>query len=308
MRKFLVGLAALAIVGVACGSNNAGSSPSSAASSPSAALTAADCAKNVTLTTPGTLTIGTDNPAYGPYFAGGSAKGSMWKVNDPNNDKGFEDTVAYAVADKLGFSPSQVTWVVAPFVQTYAPGAKKWDFAIEQISYSAKRAQAVDLTDGYYDVNQALVAVKGTPITNATSTADLKGYKLAAPLGTTSYDYIQNQIQPTQPAAVYQKLSDTVAALNAGQVDGIVVDLPTALYLADPYVQEVKNSTVVGQFPNPPGETPEHFSMALAKGSSLTTCVNQAIDELKQDGTLAALTTEWLSEKTNVGSVPMFSS
>lgn len=313
MRKFLVGLIAMTFIAVACGSDdntNAGSTGSTgstgATSSPTVAQTAADCAQSATLTVPGSLTVGTDNPAYPPYFQGGTTNGSEWKLNDPNTGKGFESAVAYAVADKLGFSASQVTWIVAPFNTTYAPGKKSWDLAIEQISYSAKRAQAVDLSDSYYDVNQALVAVKGTPITGATSIADLTSYTIAAPIGTTSYAYVTDVIGAT-PAA-YQTLALSVAALNAGQVDGLLVDLPSALYMADPFVQQVKNSVVVGQFAPDAGGTTDHVSVALQKDSTLTSCINQAIAELKSDGTLQAITTEWLSQKTNVGTVPVFSS
>jgi polar amino acid transport system substrate-binding protein len=308
MRKFLIGLMGLTMIAVACGSNdntNAGSTGATGStSSPTSAQTAADCAQSATLVTSGTLTVGTDNPAYPPYFEGGTKNGSQWKLNDPNTGKGFESAVAYAAADKLGFSASQVNWVVAPFVTTYAPGTKSWDFAIEQISYSAKRAQAVDLSDSYYDVNQALVAVKGTPITAATSIADLQSYTIAAPIGTTSYTYVTDVIG-AKPAA-YQTLALSVAALNAGQVDGLLVDLPTALYMADPFVQQVKNSVVVGQFEPQTGGTTDHVSMALQKDSSLTACVNQAIAELKSSGELQAMTTEWLSKKTNVGTVPVF--
>lgn len=311
MRKFLIGLVALAVIGVACGSNDNTSSGSTGAtgstgttSSPTVAQTAADCAKGVTLIAPGRLTVGTDNPAYPPYFQGGTTNGSQWKLNDPNTGKGFESAVAYAVADKLGFSASQVDWVVAPFVTTYAPGKKSWDFAIEQISYSAKRAQAVDLSDSYYDVNQALVAVKGTPITGAASVSDLTSYTIAAPIGTTSYTYVTDVIG-AKPAA-YQTLALAVAALNAGQVDGLLVDLPSALYMADPFVQQVKNSIVVGQFAPQTGGTTDHVSMGLLKDSPLTACVNQAIAELKSSGQLQSITTEWLSKKTNVGTVPVF--
>src|SRR5207248_7249293 len=130
------------------------------------------------LVKPGQLTVGTDNPAYPPWFSGGTKKGSPWKVDDPTNGKGLESAVAYEVAKRLGFTRDQVEWVVAPFAQTYAPGPKNYDFAIEQISYTAKRAQAVDFSDSYYDVNQALVAVKGTPVTKATSIAGLKDFRL----------------------------------------------------------------------------------------------------------------------------------
>ncbi len=307
MRKSLLAAAALALVLAACANENPAVQPTatggtSVAPSPS---TAAECAQaaGVPYTTAGQLTIGTDNPAFPPYFAGGeTAAHPDWKFNDPYTGRGFEDAVAYEVASRLGLSADQVQWVVAPFGQTYKPGPKDYDFAIEQISYSDKRAEAVDFSESYYDVNQALVAVKGTPITNATSIADLKPYTLAAQIGTTNYDFIQNVIQPDTEAGVYNSTSDAVAALNAGQVDGIVVDLPTALYLADPFVQEVKNGVVVGQFENLSGE---HFGMTFEKGNPLVACVNQAIEEMRADGTLADITQTWLSEKTNVGEVPI---
>ncbi len=311
MRRFLVAVSLLAVIAAACASNEnptVGGGSSTPTGSTGAPATAADCASQNqgALVSSGTLTVGTDNPAYPPYFQGGGTKGTEWKINNPATGKGFESAIAYEVAKRMGFTPDQVTWTVVPFVQSYAPGEKHFDFDINQISYKPARAQAVDFSESYYDVNQALVAVKGTPITQATSISDLAQYTLAAPLGTTSYDYITNVIHAK--AGAYQKLSDTVAALNAGQVDGIVVDLPTALYIADPYVQEVKNSTVVGQFPNPPGSQPEYFGMVLAKGSPLTQCVNLALEAMKSDGTLAAITQKWLSEKTNVGTVPVFSS
>ncbi len=314
MRRILAGFFTLGLLLAACGkatttttAAQSPSGPSGVTTSESATpATAADCAKSATFVKPGVLTAGTDNPAYPPWFSGGTTKGSMWKVDDPNDGKGLESAVAYEMAKRMGFSKDQVNWVVAPFNQTYAPGPKNYDFAIEQISYTAKRAQAVDFSDSYYDVNQALVAIKGTPITKATSISDLKDFTLAAPIGTTAYTYITDVIKPNKEPGAYNSLSDTVAALNAHQVDGMVVDLPTALYIADPYVQEVKNSVVVGQFPNPAGGTTDHVAMAFQKGSNLVPCVNLALASMKADGTLAKLQDEWLSQKTNVGTVPVF--
>jgi polar amino acid transport system substrate-binding protein len=312
MRRFVIAVAAFGLILAACAKDNpsvgagaTGTSGASGSSGSSGATGAASCSTGtLSLVNTGQLTIGTDNPAYPPYFAGGETKDNPdWKFNDPYTGKGFEDAVAYEVASRLGFDTSQVQWVVAPFNQTYKPGPTNYDFAIEQISYSAKRAQAVDFSESYYDVNQAVVGVKGSPITQATSIADLKAFSLAAPIGTTSYDFIVNTIQPNSEAGAYNSLSDSVAALNAGQVDGIVVDLPTALYLADPFVQEVKNGVVVGQFAT--AATGEYFGMTFAKGSSLVACVNQALDAMKSDGTLAQITTTWLSQKTNVGEVPV---
>jgi polar amino acid transport system substrate-binding protein len=268
--------------------------------------TAADCASanQNALASAGVLTVGTDNPAYPPWFSGGETDAhSEWKFDDPYTGKGYEAATAYAVAEAMGFTKDQVEWVVAPFAQTYKPGDKDYDFAIEQISYSAKREEAVDFSESYYDVQQALVAVKGSPIAGGTSIADLAGYTIAAPIGTTSYDLIVNQI-PDATAGSYTTLSDTVAALNAGQVDAIVVDAPTAYYLADPFVQEVKNGVVVGLFPAA-GEQ-EYFGLTFETGNPLVQCANLALEELKADATLDAIHQRWLVEKTNVGEVPEF--
>jgi polar amino acid transport system substrate-binding protein len=302
MRTTLAGLAVLASFAAACSSS---STTTSAAATGSVAQTAQECASAATLVTDGTLTVGTDSPAYPPYFQGGTAKGSQWDINDPNTGKGFESAVAYEIAKRMGFTSDQVTWVVVPFDQSYAPGPKKFDLDINQISYSPKRAQAVDFSDSYYDVNQAIVVVKGTPIASATGVADLAQYKLAAPLGTTSADLIESYIGGT--AGTYQTLRDAVAAVNAGQADGVVVDYPTALYMADPYVQQVKNSTVLAQFPNDAVEGGEHFGTVQPKASTLTPCIDLALQEMRSDGTLQAITQEWLSKKTNVGEVPVWS-
>jgi polar amino acid transport system substrate-binding protein len=333
MRRVLVILAAFGVLAAACGGSNGAqnttaptttgttSSSTSAPSGPPAttappstsgptSVSANTCTPDqLNLVKSGQLTVGTDNPAYPPWFSGGSPKGSMWKVDDPNDGKGLESAVAFEVAKRLGFSSDQVEWVVAPFNQTYAPGSKNYDFAIEQISYTKKRAEAVDFSDSYYDVNQALVAIKGSPVASATSIADLKDFNLAAPIGTTAYTFITDVIKPNTEPGVYNTLSDTVAALNAHQIDAMVVDLPTAVYVADPFVQEVKNSVVVGQFANPAGGgTTDHVAMAFVKGNPLVTCVNQALASMKSDGTLAALQKEWLSQKTNVGVIPVFKS
>lgn len=305
MRKIVLCLMAVALVSAACSKKADTGGSGTTSTSPSVAQTAQECAQNATLLTAGTLTVGTSEPAYPPFFQGGS-NDAAWTLNDPNNGKGLESAVAYEVAKRMGFTRDQVKWVQVKFAESYAVGQKPFDMNIQQVSYKPNRAKAVDFSDSYYDFTQALVAVKGTPITNATSIADLKQYTLAAPLGTTSYDTITDVIQPTKEPGVYQSLSDTVAALNAGQVDGIIVDYPTAVYIADPYVQEVKNSVVVGQFENPPGAEPEHYGITLPKGSALTACVNLALGEMTADGTLAAIQKEWLSDKTNVGKVPVF--
>jgi polar amino acid transport system substrate-binding protein len=300
MRKVVLVIAVLSVAASACAENT-----SSSAGASTTASTAADCVAGATFVNDGSLTVGTDNPAYPPYFQGGTSKDSDWKINDPSTGKGFESAVAYAIADRMGFTSDQVTWVVVPFAQSYAPGSKDFDFDINQISYSAKRAQTVDFSDSYYDVNQAVVVVKGTPIASATSVGDLAQYKLAAPLGTTSSDLISSYIGGSP--GTFQTLRDAVAAINAGQADGLVVDYPTALYMADPYVQQVHDSIVLAQFPNDAVEGGEYFGTVQPKGSSLTPCINLALQEMKDDGTLSDITDEWLSKKTNVGEVPVWS-
>jgi len=310
MRKVFAFLVVGSLLFAACAEDNPtiGASGSTATGGTGATTpaTAADCAAADAdaFKSPGTLTVGTDNPAFPPWFSGGETDAhSEWKFDDPYTGKGYEAATAYAVAEAMGFTKDQVAWVVAPFAQTYKPGDKDYDFAIEQISYSAKRDEAVDFSDSYYDVQQALVAAKGSPIASATSISDLAGTTIAAPIGTTSYDYIVANI-PDATAGSYTTLSDTVAALNAGQVDAIVVDAPTAFYLADPFVQEVKDGVVVGLFP-PAGEQ-EYFGLTFVTGSPLVQCADLALAEIKADGTLDAIHQEWLVEKTNVGQVPEF--
>lgn len=304
---FVAALAAACTSGGASPSATTSEAPSTAASTaPSAAPSATPdaCAKdNLKTFTAGKLTVGTDNPAYPPYFdppASGETATAPWELGDPTNGRGFESAVAYAVAGKLGFAKGDVVWTYVPFDSSYAPGPKSFDFDINQISYTAERAAAVDMSDGYYTVNQALVANSGTPITKVTTVSGLAAFKLGAQQGTTSYQYIVDSIKPTAEASVYDSNDAAIAALNAKQIDGIVVDLPTAFYIT---AAQMDNGVIVGQFPAPTGADAEHFSLVLQKGSSLTACVNAAIASLKSDGTLDAITKEWLSDKA---SAPVF--
>ena len=294
MKKLaLLPILALALVASGCG----GDDDDGEAGGTTTAATAADnCAKGqLNLVTPGTLTVGTDNPAFPPWFEGGTPEGSDWEINDPATGEGFESAVAYAVADKLGFADDEVTWVVVPFNNSFKPGPKNFDFDINQISVTDERDQAVDFSDSYYDVNQALVALNGTPIADAKSLADLKQYQLGAQIGTTSLGYINDTIQPEKDARVYDTSNDVIAAINAKQIDGLVVDLPTAFFLVG--AEEVKNGKVVGQFPSAGGQ--EHFGMLFQEGNTLRDCVNEALADLKADGTLEQIQTEWLSNKTS---------
>jgi polar amino acid transport system substrate-binding protein len=276
---------ALAVVAAGCGGSSNKSSGSGGTTS------ASSCEKgSLSLVNDGQLTVGTDNPAYPPWF-GGNEK-APWKVSDPRSGQGFESAVAFAVAGKLGFAKDEVKWIVVPFNTSYAPGPKKFDFDVNEISYTPARAKVVDFSDSYYNVNQAIVVRKGTKIASAKSIADLKPYKLGVQIGTTSYQYIKDTIKPSKQPAVYDTNDAAVAALKNGQTDALVVDLPTAFYVT---AAQVPNSQILGQFPTS-STAGEHFGMVLQKGSSLTSCINKALTELKADGTLMQIQDKWLSK------------
>jgi len=282
---------ALALVASACGTVE--SAPTQPAATGAGTVGLNPCGKDqLQLVNDGKLTIGTDNPAYPPWYGG--APEDPWKISNPASGKGFESAVAYAVAKQLGFTPDEVEWTVVPFNNSFKPGPKDFDVDINQISYTPNRAEAVDFSDSYYDVNQSVVALKDSSIANATSLADLKDATLGAPVGTTSYDYITQNIQPSKQPQVYDTLDAGVAALKAHQIDGLVVDLPTAFYIT---AVQVPNGEIVGQFPTVGSQ--EYFGMVLQKDSPLTQCVNQTLDALKSDGTLAQIQKTWLSDKVS---------
>ena len=317
MRSFhVLAIGLVAVVAAACTGTGAASPSASSAPAatvgPSVAPSVAEvpsatpdaCAPaNLALVAPGKLTIGTDNPAYPPYYAenAGGSKTAPWELGDPTNGQGFESAVAFAVAEKLGFTKDQVTWAYVPFANSFAPGPKTFDFDINQISFNAERAQAVDMSDGYYFVNQAVVALADSPIAAITTVSGLAPFRFGAQTGTTSYKTITDVIKPTTETSLYDSNDAAIAALNAKQIDGIVVDLPTAFYMS---AAQLDNGKVVGQFALPSGAADlEHFSLVLPKGSAVTPCVNAAIGAMKDDGSLAAITQEWLSDKA---SAPVF--
>jgi polar amino acid transport system substrate-binding protein len=305
LTSSVVLLVALAVA--SCTTSGASPSASTAASAPAPSASAAStapspsadaCAKDsLTTLAAGKLTVGTDNPAYPPYFQipDGTAT-APWELGDPTNGEGFEGAFAYALADKLGFAAADVAWVVVPFDNSFAPGAKTFDIDVNQVSFKPERAEAADLSDGYYTLNQSIVALKDNGVATAKTVADLKAFKFGAQTGTTSLDTINNVIAPTAAAQVYNTNDDAIAGLKAKQIDGLVVDLPTAFYVT---AAQVENSVIVGQFAPPTGADAEHFSVVLAKDSALTDCVNTAIAAMKSDGTLDAITKEWLSDKAS---------
>ena len=232
--------------------------------------------------TDGKLTIGTGEPAYYP-----------WVIDDaPESGEGFEAAIAYAVAEQLGFSADDVVWVRTTFDEAIAPGPKDFDFNLQQFSISAERAEAVDFSSPYYETTQAVITTESSPAAGATSIADLQGYLIGAAVGTTSLDAIEQQIQPTTAALAFNTNDDAKLALEAGQVDAIVVDLPTAFYLTG---VELTGGLIIGQLPKTDG-TGDEFGLVLAKDSPLTADVTAAVDALREDGTLQAIADEWLAD------------
>jgi polar amino acid transport system substrate-binding protein len=279
-RLLLVPLLAVALA--ACGSS---SSSSSSSGSSSAKPTANACTKDkLTVKSSGTLTVGTDKPAYPPYFAD----------NDPTNGKGFESAVAYAVAKQLGFAPSQVTWKTVPFNASYAPGSKDFDFDINEISITKPRAQEVDFSTPYYTNPQGIIVAASSPLAHATSLAAFRNTAIGVQIGTTSLSAVTAEIKPASQPQVFNTSNDVVSAFKIHRVQAIVVDLATAFDLTS---TELSHTTIAGQFSAPGGD---NWGLLLPKGSSLTPCVDKAVDALRADGTLAGLDKRWIASAASV--------
>jgi polar amino acid transport system substrate-binding protein len=279
MRRFIVAACAAVVVTgglAACGSSGTGGNATPKASGGSAA----SCTKSSLssqLTTPGKLTVATDNPVYPPWFV----------HNTPTNGKGYESAVAYAIAKQLGFSSSDVTWVKEPFDSSFAPGPKAFDFDINEVSVTPQRAQAVTFSNSYYPVQQAIVARKGTPIVTKHSPSQLKTYLYGDQIGTTGLTFITTHIQPTKQPKVFDTLAQASAALEAGRIDALITDTPTAQFMAS---AQLKHAVLVAQFPT----VGEHYGLVFQKGNALVTCVNKAISELSSNGQLSALQKQYL--------------
>ena len=289
MRRWFILVSVLvAVLGAACGDDAVVAPPTTegtdvATDGGTAEPTVDECTpETLPVKEPGTLTVGADSPAFPPYFID----------NDPTNGQGFESAVAYAVAERLGFSEDEVNWIVVPFNASFAPGPKEFDFYITQVSIRPRREEAVDFSIPYYTSNQAIIALDASPAADATSIEDLRTAKLGAQIGTTSLEYIQTTIQPEQQPFVYDTTNDAKSALEAEQVDGLVLDLPTAYFIT---AVEIPEASIVGQFTLESGGATDEWGLVMEEGSELRTCVDQALQELIDDGTLAEITEEWMS-------------
>jgi polar amino acid transport system substrate-binding protein len=278
VRIPLLLLTVLALLAVGCGDDE------EPAEDDAVAVSAEDCQADALETVePGKLTVATDKPAYPPYFID----------DDPTNGKGFESAVAFAIAEQLGFSESDVEWVVEPFNSSYAPGPKDFDFDVNQISITPKRAEQVDFSTPYYTAEQAVVAPKGSEEAAADSLSDLADAEIGVQIGTTSLEAVEASIQPEAEPQVFDTSNDVVSALEQEQVDAIVVDVPTAFYLTS---AQVEDAEIVGQFPAPGGD---EWGALLEKGSPLTECVSWAIEQLRESGELERIEDRWMSQAAN---------
>lgn len=228
----------------------------------------------------GKLTIGTGIPAYEPWVVG----------DKPESGEGYEAAVAYAVAAELGFAADDVVWVRTSFDEAIAPGAKNFDFNLQQYSITDERKANIDFSTPYYETAQTVITIAGSPAAKATSIADLKGLVIGAATGTTSFSAIESVIAPTAGAKAFNSNDDAKAALASGQIDALVVDLPTALYLT---AVELTGGKIIGQLAG--ATSGDSFGLVLDKGSKLTAAVSAAVDKLRDNGTLATLAEKWLA-------------
>lgn len=273
LRAAAVGIAltALALTGCASGGTSSGGDASAPADDG--------------YITPGKLTIATGEPAYYPYVID----------DDPSSGEGFEAAIAYAVAEELGFAAEDVEWVRTTFDAAIAPGPKTFDFNIQQYTITDERKENVDFSSPYYAASQAVVSIEGSAAEGVTTIDGLKDLVLGAMVGSTSAQTIDEVVAPTTPAQLYNSNEDAKAALEAGQIDGLVLDLPTAYYATGVYIE---NSFIVGELPT--AGIPDEWGLVLAKDSPLTADVTAAVDALREDGTLDAITDEWLGEGAGV--------
>jgi polar amino acid transport system substrate-binding protein len=302
----------LSLVLAACGDDGAGddttttagvdttteepSEPTTTAEATSTTAGAEACAvENLNLVTPATLTVATGEPVFPPWMGVGDDNFDV-----PESGTGFEGALVYELADELGFSDDQVAFVRTGFDEAIAPGPKEWDFNIQQYSITPDRDEVVDFSDPYYETQQALVTYPDSPYADAATIDDLKDAVLGAAIGTTSLDFVENVIQPNTVPSVYDENVDVEAAMNAGQIDGLVVDLPTAYFIT---AVQVEGSIIAGQFETQAAD-PDEFGLLFEEGNPLVECVNQALATLREDGTLAALEEEWLTQE---GAVPTIS-
>jgi polar amino acid transport system substrate-binding protein len=248
---------------------------------------AAACADGVPTVADGVLTVATGEPAFPPYI-----------IDDtPESGQGFEAAVAYAVAGTMGFAPDAVRWVRTPFDAAIQPGPKEFDFNLQQYTITEERSQVVSFSQPYYAGNQAILGYADSPAAGAESITDFQALRIGVAAGTTSLTFVTDVLQPESDPLVYNDNAGAKAALDAQQIDAIVADLPTALYIT---AVEIEGTEVFGQFPASAGTEGDPWGLLFAKDNPLVECANLALTALESSGTLDAITTEWMSEGAGV--------
>lgn len=283
-RQYPAILLAAALLAAACGDDDTSSDDAGGNETCDEVVTKVD----------GTLTVATGETVFPPWMGAGEDD-----FDDPTTGTGFEGALVFAVAEELGLADS-VDFVRTGFDEAIAPGEKDWDFNIQQYTITAERDEVVDFSDGYYEIEQAIIGADDNPAASAASLADLEALRLGAAIGTTSLDYIETVIEPSSQAQVYDDTAAAKAAFDASQVDGIVVDLPTAYFIT---ATEITDASVIGVLPRV-GDAPEQLGMLFEEGSPLVPCVNDALASLRESGTLDAIEDEWLNQG---GAVPTLS-
>jgi polar amino acid transport system substrate-binding protein len=284
LRPILAALLVIALAATlaACGDDD---DAQDAAGTVAVTVSSEACSKDaLDLVKDGVLTVGTDEPAFPPYF----------EDDDPTNGRGFESAVAYAIADELGFAPTEVEWTVVPFNASFAPGPKRFDFDINQISITPPRAEQVDFSVPYYTTQQAVVVFKGSEYEDATTFEELRGATFGVQVGTTSLDALTEIIQPSGDPQVFNDSNDLVRALRSRSVDAAVFDTPTAFYLTGAVIP---NAATIGEFSAPGGDD---WGVVLQRGSALTPCVDQAIESLRASGELDDITATWMGAEAGI--------
>jgi len=276
-------LAAVALVAAGCGNDDDDSTAAETATTaaPTTAAPEPDICDNVE-----SLTVATGEPAFPPYVID----------DDPSNQMGFESAVVYAVAAELGVSAENVSWTRTGFDDAIAPGSKNYDFNIQQFSITAERDEVVDFSIGYYSNEQVVIALDDSSVIGATSVEDLRSARLGVQIGTTSLDYIDDIIQPSTESSVYNSTADAKAAFDAGQIDAMVVDLPTAYFIT---AVEITDASIVGVLPRA-GLEEDELGMLFEEGSPLVPCVNEALQSLIDSGQLEAIEDMWLNDGGNI--------
>lgn len=284
-RKVITISAALGLVLAACGGNEETADVTSGDSG--------SCAmEDLDLVNPGQLTVATGEPVFPPWMGVGDDNFDV-----PESKTGFEGALVYELANELGFTDEQVTFVRTGFDEAIAPGPKDWDFNIQQYSITEERDEVVDFSDPYYTTTQALVTFPDSEFADAATIEDLKDARLGAAIGTTSLDFVEEIIQPNVEPNVYDENVDVEAAMNAGQIDGLVVDLPTAYFVT---AVQVEGAIIAGQFEAEAAD-PDDYGLLFEEANPLVECANQALSVLRDNGTLQALEEEWLAQE---GAIP----